>query len=321
MQIPSPAISVVIPVYRAESIVGELVSRLVSTLESMETTFEILLVEDRGPDRSWEAILEAASADSRVKGIRLARNFGQHFALTAGLDHALGEHVVVMDCDLQDDPADIPALYAKALEGHDIVLGIKDERRHATYRNLLSRLFFSAFNLLADNQTANINEGSFSVLSRRTVNAFRQYKDTHRHYLMILRNMGFPRATVIVHHRQRFEGHSSYSFRKLFRLALDGVTSQSTKLLRISIGLGFAYVLAAIGAVAYLLVRYFAFDEKPTTGWSSTIVLLLASTGLILMALGILGLYIGNIYEQVKGRPLYVVAAETNMQTTDHPNP
>jgi len=306
-----PTISVVSPVYLAEGIVAELVSRLKSSLDEMGESYEIILVEDGGADNSWDRVREIALKDPAVRGVKLSRNFGQHFAITAGIDLAAGQYVVVMDCDLQDDPADIKLLYEKVREGYDIVFGMKEKRNHAAYRNALSRMFFSVFNRLSDNQTANVSEGSFSILTRKAVDAYKQHRDAHRHYLMILRSMGFKRGHVKVSHSSRFEGKSSYSYKRLIALAWDGVASQSTKLLRFSIGIGFAYMAASVLGILYMFGQYFLMDSKPPSGWASTIVVILGSTGMILMALGVIGVYIGSIFDQVKGRPLYLIDEDT----------
>lgn len=303
------------PVYRAESIVPELVRRLMESLAKITEDFEILLVEDGSPDASWAAVCEECRKDKRVKGIRLSRNFGQHYAITAGLENAAGEYVVVMDCDLQDNPEDIAKLYEKACQGFDIVQGLKTERVHAFHRNLLSRAFFAVFNLLADRQTATSAFGSFSIISRKAVEAFLRYTDRHRHYLMILRELGMSTATVEVSHASRFEGRSSYTIGKLISHAMGGVTSHSTKLLKISIGIGIGYFISSVAGIIYLVVRFMVSGFQ--AGWASTMVLLLGSTGLILIAIGILGVYISNIYDQVRMRPLYLIYESRNLSADE----
>ena len=308
-----PILSVVSPVYRAEKIVPELVSRLIKGLSDITEDFEIVLVEDGSVDGSWSAICRECEAEPRVKGVRLSRNFGQHYAITAGLESARGRHVVVMDCDLQDDPNDIAKLYAKALEGNDIVYGLKTERAHSLHRNFFAMIFFKLFNLLSDRQTASAQSGSFSLLSRKAVNAFLRFSDRHRHYLMIVRELGMPSGSVEVSHAKRFEGKSSYDLRKLIMHAIGGLTSQSTKLLKIAVGIGVVYFFAAIVGIGYLVIQYFLSGFR--AGWASTMVLLLGSTGLLLIAIGILGVYIGNIYDQVRMRPLYIVYDRRNFAT------
>tara|TARA_R110002096_G_scaffold15071_6_gene53176 strand:- start:11166 stop:12164 length:999 start_codon:yes stop_codon:yes gene_type:complete len=309
-------LSIVSPVYGAEKIVSELVHRIVESVAKITDDFEIVLVEDGSPDDSWSVIREECNKDPRVKGVRLSRNFGQHFAITAGLEASTGEHMVVMDCDLQDSPEDIEKLYAKALEGFDIVMGAKEERNHAFHRNFFSGAFFAVFNFLSDRQKGASSYGSFSLISRKAVNAFLQYADRHRHYLMILQELGMTTAEVEVSHSNRYEGSSSYTYRKLLSHAVSGITSHSTRLLKIAIGLGVGYFFASIVGVLYLVVMFFVsgFQE----GWASLMVLLLGSTGLILIAVGILGVYISNIYDQVRMRPLYLVYERLNFSSDNN---
>ena len=308
----APLLSIVSPVYASAGIVAPLVERIVAAVAPLTADFEIVLVEDGSPDDSWAQIAAAACRDPRVRGLRLARNFGQHAAITAGLAHARGAHVVVMDCDLQDDPAYIPALLAKAREGYDIVLTRKADRRHVWHRNLGARGFAALFNLLSGHRPADPQVGGYSILSRQIVDAFLQVRDVHRHYLLILGWLGFRTAVVSVEHHPRHSGQSTYTFQRLLRHALEGITSQSTLLLKFAVGIGFTYFCASVIGAAYLCIGYFLHGFR--AGWASTIVLLLASTGLILMAIGILGIYIGNIFEQVRNRPLYLIQDHVNLQ-------
>jgi glycosyltransferase involved in cell wall biosynthesis len=308
----APLLSIVSPVYRAESIVPELVRRVTEEASRITDRFEIVLVDDRSPDLSWHRIVEACNRDRRVKGIQLSRNFGQHYAITAGLDHARGQWVVVMDCDLQDDPAYIRDLYDKAREGYDIVYTLKERREHGAAKNLFGRLFATTLNWLSSGREANANVGAFSILSRQAVDAFRQVQDTHRHYLGVLRWLGFETAEVTIQHRRRFEGRSSYTFRKLVRHAIDGFTSQSDRLLYLALGIGFVFFSASILAAVFLVVRYFLHGFKE--GWTSTMVLILLSTSMILFSVGAVGIYIGKIFDQVKQRPLYLVQRKVNFE-------
>jgi glycosyltransferase involved in cell wall biosynthesis len=306
----APRLSIVSPVYGSAAIVDPLVERIVAAVNPVTADFEILLVEDGSPDDSWGQIAAAARREPRVRGLQLARNFGQHAAITAGLAHARGTHVVVMDCDLQDDPAYIPALLAKAGEGFDIVLTRKANRRHAWHRNLGARGFATVANLLSGPRPADPRVGGYSILSRKVVDAFLQIQDVHRHYLQILGWLGFRTAVVPVEHHPRHSGSSAYTFSRLLRHALEGITSQSTVLLKFAVGIGFTYFVGALVGAIYLCIRYF--QHGFLAGWASIVVLLLASTGLILIAIGILGIYIGNIFEQVRNRPLYLVQNRVN---------
>lgn len=307
-----PALSVVVPVYGCAECLEELSLRLISVLAGIPGESEILFVDDRAPDDAWEIIKRIANEEPFVRGIRLSRNFGQHFAITAGLDHAAGDHVVVMDCDLQDDPAYIPELYQKAREGYDIVYTRKRRRHHGFLKNLLAKAYNRIFNFLTDDVPSYADVGAFSVISRRVVDAFRRIQDRHRHYLLILRWLGYPSVFVEIDHKPRAAGKSSYSFGRLVALALDGITSQSTKLLQVTIGIGGLFVFGALIGIVALVALYFihGFQE----GWASTMVLILFSTGAILFSIGIAGIYIGNIFDQVRGRPLYLVEERCNLE-------
>jgi glycosyltransferase involved in cell wall biosynthesis len=309
-----PLISIVSPVYRAEKIIDELVSRLVESLSAITQDFEIVLVEDGSPDGSWQKIEENCKANAKLKGIKLSRNYGQHYAISAGLAEAAGDYVIVMDCDLQDDPKYIGDLYRMAKEGNGIVYTVKKERKHSFFKNITARFFYLVFNSLTDNKNAAAvgTVGSYSILSRQVVDAFNQIKDYHRHYLMVLRLLGYKSAYLTVEHQNRFEGRSSYNLGKLINHAIDGITSQTDKLLRISVTIGFImFLVSFLGAIILLL--HYLISGVATQGYTSLMEMLLASTGLILMSLGITGIYIGKIFDQVKGRPLYLVEKRVNM--------
>lgn len=311
-RLPLPLISVVSPVYGAEEIVTELITQLSVVLSSITEDYEIILVEDGSPDHSWKQIKDYSDRDIRIKGIRLSRNFGQHRAISAGLEFATGQYVVVMDCDLQDDPSYIPQMLQLAYDGGDIIFTYKSRRRHPALKNLLASLWHFFFNRLVDDKTARGNKavGAYSLLSRRVVDAYCQIKDYHRHYLSVLRWLGFEVAFLEVAHSPRFSGHSSYTFMKLLRHAIDGIASQSTRLLYISIAAGIFFCLSSFVSILILVCLYYfqGFRE----GWASLACLLLLSTGVILMSLGIVGLYIGKIFEQVRELPLFLVRETVN---------
>jgi dolichol-phosphate mannosyltransferase len=305
-----PLLSVVSPVYGAERLVGEFVRQVMVAAERLTPRFELVLVEDGSPDRSWEEIAAACRRDHRVKGLRLSRNFGQHRAITAGLAHARGDWVAVMDCDLQDDPADLARLLEKGQEGHDIVFTVKGRRRHGWLKNLGARVFSGLFNQLTDGPRSSAQIGSFSLLNRRALDAFLRIGDVHRHYLMVLRWLGFRAAYVPVEHLARPSGRSSYGPRRLLRHALDGLTSQSDRLLWLALSASFAFLASSLGGVVFLVVSYLRSGFKE--GWTSTVVLILLGTGAVLFSVGVVGIYVGKIFDQVRPRPLYLVQESAN---------
>jgi glycosyltransferase involved in cell wall biosynthesis len=185
-------LSVVIPVYACKGCLAQLHHRLLSTLDELDLEFELVFVEDGGDDGSWELLRDLAAEDPRALAIRLSRNFGQHAAITAGLAASTGRWVVVMDCDLEDPPEEIPRLYAKATEGYDIVLARRDRKRTSWIRKAMNRLYFRLLNLMTG-ASLDGSYGSFSIISRKVVEAFLQFRERDRHYLLVLHWLGFER--------------------------------------------------------------------------------------------------------------------------------
>lgn len=302
-------ISVVVPVYKAQESLSELYRRLKASLETITDDFEILLVEDCGGDRSWAIIAELAQADSRVKGIQFSRNFGQHYGITAGLDHCSGDWVVVMDCDLQDRPEEIPRLYAKALEGYEVVLARRGRRQHSLGKRLASRFFYMTLNYLAD-MRYDAEVGNFRMISRKVVNCYRQMRENLRFFGGLVDWMGFPTATISVEHSERYAGESTYNFTKLWKLGIETIIAYSDKPLRLSIRFGFLMSFASFFFAIKIAVNAMTV-KSPVLGWSSLMVSLYFLGGLIISLLGIIGLYLGKTFDETKRRPLYVVSQRT----------
>lgn len=301
-------LSIVSPVYKAEKILPELVKRITETCNSAGYSFEIILVEDHGNDRSWDVMVELAAAHPQVKGFKLSKNFGQHYAITAGINKACGDLVVIIDCDLQENPAYIPEMVQKAREGYNVVCTIKKNKNYSWYRRLTSDLFYKVLNGLSDVKLEN-NLGTMTLIDSKVRAEYLKISDYHRHSNLIFSWLGFNRGYVYVDHDERFEGKSSYSFSKLLKHAINGVISQSDKLLRWSITAGLVMFISSLLGVAYIIIR--SFFHTFALGWPSIVVLILFTTGIILFMLGITGIYIGKIFEQVKGRPLYIISEET----------
>lgn len=308
-----PHISVVIPVYKAEACLFELYSRLVRSLETLTHDFEIIMVEDCGGDGSWAIITELARKDSRVKGIQFSRNFGQHYAITAGVDRASGEWVVVMDCDLQDQPEEIPKLYAKALEGYDKVFARRYARKDSFLKKLSSKLFFMVFDYFTESDTDN-TVANFGVYSKKVIDNFRKMREQSRSFPLFVKWLGFNVAYVNVEHAERYAGESSYTFSKMMNLAIDTIISLSNKPLKLAIKFGFLLACLSVLFGIYLISKYF-FLGVPIMGWTSMMVSLFFIGGLLFANMGLLGLYIGKTYDEVKGRPLYVVSDMLNLSS------
>ena len=234
----APVLSVVIPVYGCTDGLEILHRRLKAVLERMPGSHEIVLVDDRSPDGAWSVIETLARRDPSVVAVRLSRNFGQHAAITAGLAECRGDRAVVMDCDLQDPPEEIPRLLAKAAEGFDIVLARRVAKKHSLFRRLSSALFFRMLNAL--NRTAFDGAyGAFSVIARPVIDAFLMLRDQDRHYLLILHWLGYRTAAIEYVHGDRLGDRSAYTLRRLLRHAFASLFFQTTVLLRWIVYLGF----------------------------------------------------------------------------------
>ena len=307
----NPAISVVIPVYQARECLDELYRRLVVALEKITANFELVLVEDGGGDGSWEKLEAFAANDSRVKAIKLSRNFGQHFAITAGLDNVSGDWVVVMDCDLQDQPEEIGKLHRKAVEGFDIVFARRQVRQDSLYRRLSSKLFSLIYNYLGDIKVDN-SIANFSISSSKVISYVRQFRERNRSFPIFLNSVGFKRCYVDVDHAPRFAGESSYSLIRLFDFAIQCIVTQSNKPLKISIRFGLSLACLSLLYGIVTVIRYLH-AEISVPGWTTVVVLVSFLGGLGFANLGILGLYLGKVFDEVKGRPLYCVEQTSNL--------
>jgi polyisoprenyl-phosphate glycosyltransferase len=310
-----PVISVVVPVYGCQPCLEHLHERISVTLHEL-TRYEIVLVDDRAEDGAWQEIQRLVRLDPAVRGIRLSRNFGQHAAITAGISHARGEWIVVMDCDLQDPPEDIPRLYSKALEGNDIVFGRRTHKPTGRARRALAALYFRCLRIFTGTHLEG-QYGTFSVISRKVADALLQLQDQDRHYLMMLAWLGFDTAAVDYEPAVRYRGRSSYNLPRLIHHAVDVVFFQTTVLLRWIVYLGFFLAGAGGLLAAYFLTARLAGTAYP--GWTSIVVVTLVLSGFIILSTGITGLYIGRVFEQARGRPVFVIDSIAESDLTPAP--
>lgn len=292
------------PVYGCRDCLYELHRRLCVVLEPITPEFELVLVDDGSPDDAWSAIRDLSAQDGRVRALRLSRNFGQHAAITAGLAASRGRWAVVMDCDLQDPPEEIPRLYAKALEGYDVVLSRREERVESLPRRLAASAYFRFHNMIARGNL-HTNYTNLSIVSRKVVDSFLALRDHDRQYLLMLHWLGYRRAELEVKQSPRHTGRSSYTFRQLLKVAVDGVFFQSTVLLRLTIYLGFLLALLGLALAAYALLSWVTGNHLPQ--WTALPMFGLFLAAFIIVSGGVTGLYVGKIFDQVKGRPLFVV--------------
>ncbi|MGZ3867334.1 MAG: glycosyltransferase family 2 protein, partial [Bacteroidia bacterium] len=276
--------------------------------------YEIILVNDRSPDNSWQIIQQICVTNKKVKGINLSRNYGQHNAVAAGLHNCKGDYAIVMDCDLQDDPMYIVKLIEKAKEGYDIVYTVKEERKHGIFKNITAYFFHKIFTYLVGGSNVKTDKkvGSFSLITKKVVESYKLLNDEYRPYLVMLNLLGYNSTYIDIEHRERFAGKSSYTFSKLVSHALNGIVSQTDRLLKLSIYIGSVYMLFSFIYGIYVFIKAIFFGLQ--AGWPTIILLITFSTGIILMFLGIIGLYISRIFLQVKNRPLYVIDHKINLE-------
>ena len=306
-----PVISIVSPVYRGEKMVHELVCRIQKNVSGFTEDYEIILVNDASPDNSWQAILQECSIDHRIKGINLSRNFGQHRAILSGLQYAKGDWVIVMDCDLQDKPEEISTLYKKALEGYDVVFAQRVERKDNLLKRMSSTIFYSVFRFLSgvkfDNQVAN-----FGIYKQSVIRTVRNMPERDRSFPVQVSYVGFKTTHIPVTHGQRQEGGSSYTLKTLLKYASGIIISNTNKPMRLMVALGFSLSFLSMMMAFYNVIAYFChMIEVP--GFTTTVFSIWFVGGMIMMQIGIVGIYIGKVFDQVKGRPLYVVMDEVNI--------
>jgi polyisoprenyl-phosphate glycosyltransferase len=305
----NPHISIILPVYGCKTSLFELYFRLKNTLETINSDFEIIMVNDASPDGAWETIVELTKKDKRVKGINLSRNFGQHFAITAGLDHCNGEWIVVLDCDLQDQPEEIVRLYNEALKGYQIVYAQRSQRKDKFIKRVSSRLFYAIFSYLTNtNQDPTI--ANFGIYHKIVIDSILNMRDSHRYFPTLVRWVGFNCMKVKVAHAERVDGKSSYSFKMLIRLAIDNILTFSDKPLRLVVKFGFLISSLALIFAIYNLILFFN-NKILVPGYTSLIISIWFLSGLIILVLGVVGLYIGKTFDTVKDRPKYIIMGKT----------
>ena len=301
-------ISIVSPVYRAEKILPILVSEINLVMERIGEDYEIILVDDRSPDNSWEVMKVLSSQNPKIKSIRLSRNFGQHSAIFAGLTKTKGDWVVVMDCDMQDQPKEIAKLYKKALEGYDIVLGQRENRKDKFLKKLSSKLFYKVFNYLSGANFDN-NVANFGIYHQKTIKSILDMGDYVKFFSLFINWIGFESVSIPIEHGEREEGKSTYSVGRLFKQAFNVIISFSDKPLRLFINFGLSIsVLSFIVGIYYLYLALTGKIAQP--GFSSLILSIWFLSGIIISCIGIVGVYLGKTFDQAKGRPTFIIDEE-----------
>lgn len=305
-------LSVVSPVYRGEKMLSELVERIHKAISPLTDDYEIVLVNDSSPDNSWERISEICAVDKKVKGINLSHNFGQPYAITAGLTYAKGNNVAVIDCDLQNKPEDLPALYQKALEGYDVVSARRVVREDTFMKRMSSAIFHRVYDFLSGFETDKA-VAEFGVYSRKIVDVYCSIPEYSRSFVELIHTLGFRKTTVDVLHDHRLEGKSSYNLYRLLKLSYNSIISNSNRPLHLAVALGLMMsILSFLMAIYNIFAKFLGLNE--VEGYTSTIFSIWFVGGLLLLMMGVLGLYIGKIFDQVKGRPVFIVSDTLNIE-------
>lgn len=305
-----PLVSIISPVYGCQTSLVELYFRIKENVSLISENFEIILIDDKSPDDSWNTIIDLNKKDPRVKGIKFSRNFGQHKAIYAGVTKARGEWVVVMDCDLQDRPEEIINLYQYATQTQShVVLGRRVHRRDALFKRILSKLFYYVLGYLTDTQQDS-TIANFGIYHRKVINAVCAMGDDFRYFPTMVRWVGFKQSTINIKHDERIHGKTSYSLGKLLRLGSDVVLAFSEKPLKLTIKLGLSISGITILIAIYTLIRYLQ-GNIHVLGYASLFLSVWFFGGIIIFIIGVIGLYIGKIFEKVKGRPVFIVEEET----------
>jgi len=308
---PQIEISVVIPVFNEEECICELYARLKSVMNSLSLNHEIVYVDDGSVDSSWDAILQLSQQDESVVALKLSRNFGHHVAIGAGLDVTAGDWVVVMDADLQDLPEEIPKLYACAMEGHDVVMAARKGRKHGVFKQFSGRLFAKIISRLGEFDY-DPEVGVFRVMSRRVVRHVCGLREVARFFTGLVYWVGFSQVKVDVKHGDRHAGETKYDFSRQLSLAFNGIISFTEKPLKLAVYAGAVFALSGILYACVIAARALMGDIA-VLGYASLMSAILLVGGVTISSIGLLGLYVGRIFAQVKSRPLYILAEAKNV--------
>jgi dolichol-phosphate mannosyltransferase len=302
-------LSVVVPVFNEGSLIDELVKRVIKSVKTITQDFELIIVDDGSKDNTWSLIENEAKTEWRIKGIKFSRNFGHHYAITAGLHNSNGEWVVVMDGDLQDRPEVIPELYEKAQEGYDVVFVSRQNRQEGKLYLLAQNIFYLILRVLSG-MDFNSRQANFSIISRKVVEAFKTFPENARFYGSTIKWLGFNGTQIFADHGQRLSGSPSYTIKKRIKLASDIIFSFSERPLKFAMASGI--LMALFSALIGMRVIYnsIVFGYS-VVGWASLISVVFFSTGMILMVAGVTGIYVGKVFKEVKDRPLYIIDLTT----------
>jgi len=299
--------SLVVPAHNEEGVIPELAAHLTQVMDALDGDAEAILVDDGSHDRTYELMLEAAAKEPRIRVVRLSRNFGHQIALTAGVDVADGDAVIVMDADLQDPPEVVLDLAARWREGYDVVYAVRDVREGETrFKRATAAAFYRGFNRISEVQVP-IDVGDFRLVDRRALDVFSNMRESNRFVRGMFSWIGLRQTGVVYTRQERFAGETKYPLRKMLRFAATGVISFSAAPLRVALNVGFvvSFIAFALG-IWSIVVKVSGLYQVP--GWTSIVVVTTFIGGIQLIVLGVIGEYIGDIHAEVKRRPLYVIS-------------
>jgi dolichol-phosphate mannosyltransferase len=303
--------SIVSPVYLADTIIEHLIEQILKNVKVITDNFEIILVDDCSPDNSWKKIKDLCSNNSKIKAVKLSKNFGQHAAILAGISMSKGEWVVIMDCDLQDNPEEIINLHSKAIEGFDAVLAARENRQHSFFKKTSSLLFYKVLSWLSgtyyDGRVAN-----FGIYNKKVINTISKMKESNPYFTAMVNWVGFNKTILPVLHSARLNGKSAYSFKKLLKLAANAILAYSDKPLKLIIYLGLIISFTSFILGLNIILKYLNGDIS-ILGYTSISTLICFFGGLNIIVLGVIGLYIGKVFEGIKNRPSFVINELVNV--------
>ncbi len=308
-----PELTIVVPAFNEEQSVEPMWQRLSAALEGVVAGFEVVFVDDGSGDGTWSAVERLAAVDPRVRGLRFARNFGHQSAVTAGIDHARGRAVVIIDADLQDPPEVIPEMVARWREGHDVVYGQRNEREGETwFKKATAALFYRMLRSITSVDIP-VDTGDFRLMGPRAIEAFRALPERNRFIRGLVSWIGFRQTAVVYRRSRRHAGQTKYPLRKMLRFALDGITSFSFLPLRLATVLGFVVsVLAFVYIVVVIVLKAVGVSWS---GYTSLMASILFLGGVQLLMIGLLGEYLARVFDEVKRRPLYLIGGSTEGDT------
>nr|WP_182656968.1 glycosyltransferase family 2 protein [Stenotrophomonas lacuserhaii] len=298
-------VSVVVPVYGCAGCLEELTERILAAVSGMGRTVELIFVDDDSPDQAWSRISELSALHPAVRGLKLSRNFGQHAAISAGIAQTRGAAVIVMDCDLQDVPEEIPALLEALTDDVEIVLGQRTERRDTWLKRTGSRAFYRTLGWLTDT-SYDPSTANFGAYSRKVIDAMNAMPETDRFLPLLARWTGFRTARISVEHGRRTEGRSSYTLRKLLQMATRIALSFSDKPLRLVMSAAFALAGVGLCVAAFAVYRYLVGDVR-VAGFTSILASVWLVGSFLMASIGVVGLYVGRVHNESKRRPQYII--------------